>query len=71
VEPTVKALGTNAGEKLQESEFELPPATMTVTPAVVALSTASLIAVWVPLPPKLMLAMAGRIELDAIQSNAE
>lgn len=70
VDPTVIADGTNAGEKLQASRLELPPATITVTPALVAASTASFIALWVPLPPKLMLAREGRMSLVAIQSSA-
>lgn len=71
VDPTVIADGTNAGEKLQASLLELPPATTTDTPALVAASTASAMACWVPLPPKLMLATTGRMELVANQSNAE
>ena len=70
VDPTVIAEGTKAGEKLHESLLELPPATMTVTPEFTAASTASLMACWVPLPPKLMLAMLGRTELWASQSRA-
>jgi len=69
--PTVTALGTKAGEKPQASEFSLPAATTTVTPALTAASTASFIAWMVPLPPRLMLATAGRVLLVANQSNAE
>jgi len=64
------ALGTNAGEKLQASELLLPPATTTTTPELTAASTASAMACCVPLPPKLMLAMAGRTWLVASQSSA-
>jgi hypothetical protein len=71
VEPTVMADGTKAGEKRQESELLLPPATTTVTPEFTAASTASFMACCVPDPPKLMLATAGRVGLVASQSNAE
>ena len=40
VEPTVIAFGTNAGLKRHASLFEFPAATTTVTPAVLAESTA-------------------------------
>merc|ERR1719468_478787 len=49
------AFGTKAGEKPHASEFEFPDATTTTTPASTAASTATLIANWVPRPPKLML----------------
>ena len=39
VEPTAIAHGTKAGEKLQASEFELPPATTTTTPDLTAAFT--------------------------------
>merc|ERR1719384_2961101 len=64
------AEGTNAGEKLQASALLLPPATTTTTPAFTAASTASFMACCVPLPPKLMLATAGRTGPVANQSNA-
>jgi len=70
VDPTVMALGTNAGEKLHESELSFPPATTTVTPPFTAASTASTIACWLPLPPKLIDATAGRVGLVANQSKA-
>merc|ERR1719401_1298921 len=67
VEPTVIADGTKAGENLQASVLLLPPATTTVTPAATAPSTACTMAAWLPNPPKLMLATAGRIEEVAMQ----
>jgi len=70
VDPTVIADGTNAGENPQASLLELPPATTTVTPDPVAASTASAMACWVPVPPKLMLATTGRVELTAKLFNA-
>ena len=42
-EPTVMALGTNAGEYLQASLLSFPAATTTVTAAFTAASTASFI----------------------------
>merc|ERR1719336_3384041 len=60
VEPTVMADGTKAGEKLHASELLFPPATTTTTPEFTAPSTASRMACCVPLPPRLMLATAGR-----------
>jgi len=69
--PTVIALGTYAGEKPQASLLSLPAATTTATPLFTAASTASFIAEFVPLPPKLMLATAGRTPPVANQSNAE
>jgi len=70
VEPTVTADGTKAGEKPQASLLLLPPATITITPELTAASTASLMADWVPWPPKLMEAMAGRTLDLASQSRA-
>merc|ERR1719277_42525 len=70
VEPTVMAAGTNAGEKLHASELSFPPATTTVTPPLTAALTASAIACWVPLPPKLIDATAGRVGFVASQSRA-
>jgi len=64
------ALGTNAGEKRQASLLLFPPATTTVTPEFTAASTASAMACWVPLPPKLIDATAGRVGLVANQSRA-
>jgi hypothetical protein len=64
------AEGTNAGEKRQLSLLLFPPATTTVTPPLTAASTASRMACWVPLPPKLMDATAGRVGLVASQSKA-
>merc|ERR1719330_1815774 len=62
--------GTNAGEYSQALRLELPAATTTVTPAPVAASIASSMACWVPLPPRLMLATAGRMSVCvAIQSS--
>jgi len=70
VDPTVMALGTNAGEKSHASALEFPPATTTVTPEFTATSTASTIACWLPLPPKLIDATAGRAGWTASQSKA-
>merc|ERR1719232_2576243 len=64
------AEGTKAGENLQASWLSFPPATTTVTPAPTAASTASLMALWVPRPPRLMLATAGRSWFCANQSRA-
>jgi len=66
----VIALGTYAGENPQASALELPAATDTTTPAATAASTASRMPATTPLPPKLMLATAGRTELVANQSSA-
>merc|ERR1719226_164278 len=68
--PTVIALGTYAGENPQASALELPAATTPVTPEFVAASTASRMPATTPLPPKLMLATAGRTEFVANQSSA-
>jgi len=70
VDPTVMAEGTNAGENPHASLFSFPAATTTVTPALTAVSTAVFMAFWVPLPPKLMLATAGRSPEVANQSKA-
>jgi len=70
VEPTVMADGTKAGEKRHASLLLFPPATTTTTPAFTAPLTASLMACWVPLPPKLIEEMAGRVGLLANQSKA-
>merc|ERR1719297_288022 len=70
VEPTVIADGTKAGENPQASRLLLPPATTTTTPEFTAASTASRMACWVPKPPKLIDATAGRVGLVAIQSRA-
>merc|ERR1719464_2405832 len=64
------ALGTKAGVNSQASLLLFPPATTTVTPASTAASTASAMACWVPLPPKLIDATAGRVGLVANQSRA-
>jgi hypothetical protein len=58
VEPTVIALETRAGEKLQAFALELPAATANVTPDAMALLTALSSELDAP-PPKLMFATAG------------
>merc|ERR1719491_910341 len=62
--------GTYAGENSHASWLELLAATTTITLALVAASTASFIGEWIPGPPKLMLATAGRMLLVANQSSA-
>src|SRR5262245_35567276 len=52
------ALGARDGEDAQASAFELPAATTTVMPSLVAPATAASTAVFAP-PPRLMLSTAG------------
>lgn len=65
------ALAAKAGEKLQESEFEFPAATTTVTPLLVAASITEVYPESAPWPPKLMLSTAGRRPEVVTQSMAE
>merc|ERR1740123_3036281 len=65
------AAGTKAGEKRHASLLLFPPATTTTTPPFTAALTASAMACWVPLPPKLIDATAGRVGFLASQSKAE
>ena len=58
VEPTVTALGAEAGELPQASELSLPAATTMLTPSSTARWTAALIESDLP-PPRLMLTTAG------------
>src|SRR5512138_3178595 len=67
VAPTVMAFGVEAGEYEQALAELLPAAMPKVTPAAMALVTASLTA-WLKPPPKLMLAAAGATWLAATQS---
>lgn len=71
VEPTVMASATNAGEKLHVSAFELPAATTTTIPALVAAPMAVVYAGSEPLPPRLMLMTEGFAPLVVIQSMAD
>ena len=71
VEPTVMADGTKAGENQPASLCDWPPVIIPTTPALTAASTPSARPGWVPEPPNLMHAIAGRVELAADQFNAE